>query len=210
MKSAAGRLGAGFVAVLAGAAMAQDMSKIENTPHNMGNLDVWGVVIPDNRVCLPCHTPHNSQTGEDGGSMVLWNHALTTQTFEMYTTQAGNQGGQPEGASKMCLSCHDGATAIDDFGGNDEWFNDVKIPADRPSNTGTDLSDDHPIGIEYPPPGLPGYFDKSTFEGVRVVTINGVDRVECTSCHDAHDNSLGMFLRQTVTGSAICLECHDK
>lgn len=203
-------LAAVFAAVLAGTAMPQDMSKITYTPHNMNTVDVWGVVVPQNRVCLPCHTPHGARMDESGESLALWNHAITEQTFEMYTTSAGHQGGQPEGPSKLCLSCHDGATAIDSFGGNEGFFADVKIAPDRPSNLGTDLRDDHPIGIQYPPPDLTGYHDKSTFVGVKVVTIDGVDRVECTSCHDPHDNSLGMFLRQTLEGSALCLECHDE
>lgn len=205
-----GRLSTVLVAVLAGVAMSQDTSKIANTPHNMSTVDVWGVVLPQNRVCLPCHTPHSARNDDDGKSQALWNHATTEQTFEMYTTSAGHQGTQPEGPSKLCLSCHDGVTAIDSFGGNDDFFNNVRIPADRPSNLGTDLRDDHPIGVQYPPPDLTGYNDKSTFTGVKVVTIDGVDRVECTSCHDPHDNSLGMFLRQTLDGSAICLECHDE
>ncbi len=210
MKRTTGQLAVVIAALVAGSATAQDMSKIVNTPHNMANLDVWGVVIPENQVCLPCHTPHNARAVEDGASQILWNHALTEQTFEMYTTAAGHQGGQPEGTSKLCLSCHDGATAIDDFGGNEDTFDNVMIPADRLSNMGTDLRDDHPIGIEYPPPDLTGYNDKSTFTGVKVVTINGVDRVECASCHTAHDNSYGKFLRQTMEGSALCVECHDK
>jgi predicted CXXCH cytochrome family protein len=205
-----GQMAAAFVVVLAGALTAQDMSKVANTPHNLNTVDVWGVVIPQNRVCLPCHTSHNALNDEAGQSQVLWNHAMTDQTFEMYTTSAGHQGGQPEGTSKLCLSCHDGATAIDSFGGNNDFFNNVRIPVDRPSNLGTDLRDDHPIGVTYPPPDLTGYHDKSTFTGVKVVTINGTDRVECTSCHDPHDNSLGMFLRQTLDGSALCLECHDE
>lgn len=210
MRLAVGRLSVALAAVLSGTAVGQDMSKVANTPHNMSTLDVWGVVIPQNRVCLPCHTPHNSQNDDNGEGQVLWNHAVTEQTFEMYTTGAGHRGGQPEGPSKLCLSCHDGATAIDAFGGNEGSFSNVMIGADRPSNLGTDLRDDHPIGIEYPPLDISGYNDKSTFTGVKVVVINGVDRVECTSCHDPHDNTLGAFLRQTLDGSAICLECHNK
>ena len=210
MKYTMGLTAVAFVALLATAAISQDTSKVINTPHNLNTVDVWGVVLPQNQVCLPCHTPHNAQTDDDGRSMVLWNHAITDQTFEMYTTLAGHQGTQPEGVSKLCLSCHDGATAIDNFGGNDGFFNNVRIPSDRASNLGTDLTNDHPIGIQYPPPGLTGYHDKSTFTGVKVVTINGVDRVECSSCHDPHDNSLGKFLRQTLDGSALCLECHDE
>ena len=197
-----------IVVAVVGVAVDADMSKVVNTPHNLNTADVWGVVMPDNRVCLPCHTPHNAETDTDENSMVLWNHALTSQTFEMYTTLAGHAGDQPEGASKLCLSCHDGITAIDSYGGT---AGSVTIPPYRPTHLGIDLRDDHPIGIEYPPPdGLSGYKDASTFTEVKVVTIDGKDRVECTSCHDPHNNSLGDFLRQTMSGSALCLECHDK
>jgi predicted CXXCH cytochrome family protein len=199
-----------FVALLANAAFSQDMSKVGNTPHNLNTADVWGVAIPQNRVCLPCHASHNTQLDTAGRSQVLWNHAVTDQTFEMYTTAAGHQGAQPEGPSKLCLSCHDGVTAIDNYGGNAGYFNNKTIPPGRPSSLGTDLRDEHPIGIQYPPPDLTGYNDKSTFTGVKVVSVNGVDRVECTSCHNPHDNSLGKFLRQTLDGSALCLECHDE
>ena len=94
MRFAVGLMIAVFVAVLATAAISQDMSKVANTPHNLNTVDVWGVVIPQNRVCLPCHTPHNAESDDDGKSMVLWNHAITDQTFEVYTTTAGHDGGQ--------------------------------------------------------------------------------------------------------------------
>jgi hypothetical protein len=54
------------------AAFGEDLSKVINTPHNLATVDVWGVApIPDGRVCLPCHTPHNAQTADDGSSLVL-------------------------------------------------------------------------------------------------------------------------------------------
>jgi len=34
--------------------------------------------------------------------------------------------------------------------------------------------------------------------------------VECASCHNPHDNSLGNFLRRANAGSASCLSCHIK
>ena len=33
--------------------------------------------------------------------------------------------------------------------------------------------------------------------------------VQCTSCHDPHDNINGHFLVITTQNSALCLECHD-
>jgi len=178
---------------------------VVNTPHNLNNFP--GVTIPGNQVCLPCHTPHNALLAGDAN--VLWNHAETTESFVMYKSTAG----QPESPSKLCLSCHDGVTAIDNYGGN--GGTGIVITGDHA--LGTDLSNDHPIGIEYPT-SLPGeYRDPSGFApginggaGVRLVAIGGLERVECTSCHNVHNNGLGNFLRVPLQESYLCLQCHIK
>lgn len=178
---------------------------IVNSPHNLNNYP--GVSLPGNQVCLPCHTPHNALlAGEDN---VLWNHAETGETFVMYSATAG----QPEGPSKLCLSCHDGVTAVDNYGGN----GGTGITITGSAALGSDLSNDHPIGIEYPTARPAEYNDPSTFSpgigggpGVRLVTINGADRVECTSCHEVHNNGLGSFLRVPLQESFLCFQCHIK
>ena len=177
---------------------------VVNTAHNLNNYP--GVSIPGNQVCLPCHTPHNALlAGEDN---VLWNHAETGETFVMYSSTAN----QPEGPSKMCLSCHDGVTAIDNYGGNAG-----SIVMTGGAALGTDLSDDHPIGVEYPTSEPADYKDPGSFapgigggKGVQLVTINSIARVECTSCHHVHNNGLGSFLRVPIQESYLCLQCHIK
>lgn len=76
---------------------------------------------------------------------------------------------------------------------------------------GTDLSDDHPIGISFPAPGqddgfnLPG----DTVNGwIDVPLFNG--KIECTTCHDVHDPQNVPFLTISNTGSALCTRCHTK
>ena len=178
---------------------------IVNTPHNLNNYP--GVTLPGNQVCLPCHTPHNALLA--GEENVLWNHAETGETFTMYSSSAG----QPEGPSKMCLSCHDGVTAIDNYGGT----GGTGITITGSANFTNDLSDDHPIGIQYPTARPAEYNDPSTFApginngpGVVLVTISGADRVECTSCHEPHNNGLMNFLRVPIQESYLCLQCHIK
>ncbi|MCC7292460.1 MAG: cytochrome c3 family protein [Phycisphaerales bacterium] len=180
------------------------LESIVNSAHNLNNYP--GIDIPLNQVCLPCHVPHNAlQAGEEN---VLWNHAETGQTFEMYYSGAG----QPEGTSKKCLGCHDGVTALDSYGGTQ---GSVVIDPDSKANMGTDLSNDHPIGIEYPAPG-DDFNDPNEFMsrgnslGVRLVSFSGVERVECNSCHNPHNPGLGNFLRAPLEESVICLECHNK
>ena len=173
---------------------------IEDTAHDLSDLTTNG------RICLPCHVPHNAMTETDGSSMILWNHTLSSQTFIMYSPFATDRGdrdqdGEPGTPSKLCLSCHDGSIAVDSYGGA---AGDPATKITGSANLEPDLRDDHPIGIAYPVPG-DGYKDISAAE-VKVVN----NRVECTSCHDPHDDDLGRFLRVTITNSTLCTTCHDK
>lgn len=179
---------------------------VVDTRHNLNNTP--GVQVPGLQVCLPCHTPHNALL--PGDDNVLWNHAVTNQTFVMYRSGIG----QPEAPSKLCLSCHDGVTAIDNYGGGPA---NPSVVITGSAAFGTDLSNDHPIGVQYPTALTSEYRDPNTFApgigggpGVRVVTINGINRVECTSCHNAHNNGLGNFLRVPIQESYLCLQCHIK
>lgn len=181
--------------------------RINNSPHNLNNYP--GINIPGNQICLPCHIPHNAQAPEAGQRNLLWNHAATNQTFVMFSSSAG----QPQGTSKLCLSCHDGVTAIDSYGGT---IGNTTITGT--ANLGTDLSNDHPIGVEYPTTRIgQSWNSPDTFgpgingsSGIRLVTVNGVKRVECNSCHNPHNNGLGNFLRVPIQQSYLCLQCHIK
>ena len=186
---------------------AAGFAEIVGTEHDFSS-DGWS----EGRICLPCHVPHGAQTDGDGAEMVLWNHAATEQTFTMYTNFADerldrDQDRQPGGPSKLCLSCHDGATAVDAFGGGPE---PASVFATE-SSLGTDLRDDHPIGVQYPADGYQGFKPKAGLPPVKLISLGGkTDRVECTSCHEAHSDDFGMFLRMDNAGSALCLQGHDK
>lgn len=183
-------------------------TRVSDSPHNLNSYP--GVNIPGIQVCLPCHVPHNAQD-RPGERNLLWNHAETEQTFAMFSSSAG----QPQGTSKLCLSCHDGVTALDSYGGN---VGTTVLPSGDRHNLGTDLTNDHPIGVAYPTTYIgQRWNDPATFapgrnggSGVRLVTVAGVKRVECNSCHTPHDNGLGNFLRVPIEQSYLCLQCHIK
>lgn len=199
---------------------------IKMSPHNLNTYPGVQAAggIPGGRICLPCHTPHNAYPDAGTIEEVLWNHEETEVVFDMYTSvhvlTTNTPGAGPDGPSKMCLSCHDGVTAVDNYGN----------PADGTMSGGTvvmtgpmaigrdaDLTDDHPIGVEYPTDRPAEYKDPDGFApginsgpGVNLVTINSTDRVECTSCHEPHNNGLGRFLRVPIEESYLCLQCHKK
>ena len=102
---------------------------------------------------------------------------------------------------------------------------------------GTDLSNDHPIGMAYcgggqtssgsnagcsdqdfngAISGLGGMFEVGTSAAgtktnMRIYgTTLGTATVECGSCHDPHTDAANTFLRKSNAGSAVCLTCHIK
>ena len=88
---------------------------------------------------------------------------------------------------------------------------------------GTDLRNDHPVSIVYETAraATASEFVTQVVNAAKITvgssgplplygTSAANATVECASCHNPHNNSLGSFLRKANTGSAICLSCHIK
>jgi predicted CXXCH cytochrome family protein len=175
------------------------------------------------QICIACHTPHKSDTTVTDAP--LWNHALTTATYTLYSSATLNAvPGQPAGVSKLCLSCHDGTVALDSFGGR---TGTTKFAAGSPRNLGTDLSNDHPISFLFdaalatadgaladPTATTVTIGDAPTRTGtVNALMLGGTGKMECSSCHDVH-NTFAVagtkLLKVNTAASQICLTCHKK
>lgn len=180
------------------------------------------------QICIFCHTPHNSQSQGP-----LWNRKDTSvANFARYSSStlkigtiaasqyspSGSAGGQPNGSSRLCLSCHDGVTGLGDvirsgqmgeiqmLGGNSIPQND--IASFHPSTNKMKVGH-HPVSFVYATS-----FDFKTQNGT-MIGLNGAsfnlpkysakplmaDKVklqdskrdargwmQCTTCHDPHQN----------------------
>ena len=167
------------------------------------------------RICIVCHTPHNADmTASDAP---LWNHEVTAAVFTPYSSAWLNATvGQPTGVSQLCLSCHDGTVAVDSFGGAVGTVNIAAINVN--ADLGTDLSDTHPVGFTYD--AALATTDGALFDPTTQATALGGtiqtdllvnDQMECSSCHDVHNQyGFGNLLKISNGGSALCLTCHDK
>lgn len=193
------------VLIFVGTNLAQN---IAGSAHDFSDQG-WGT----SEICLPCHTPHfGDLTVADAP---LWNHEVTAATFTLYDspTLDASDLGQPEGASKLCLSCHDGTVALDSYGGS---TGSNIIPGHV--RIGTDLSDDHPVSFTYNTTLATadgGLFDPSTANSGLGGTITEdmlfSDQLQCATCHDVHNSSgVDKLLVLANTGSALCLTCHNK
>ena len=168
------------------------------------------------QICIACHAPHNNVNA--AGSL-LWNHASTAATYTLYSSPTLNSAmPQPGGTSKLCLSCHDGTVALSSYGGT---TGTVFITG--PANFGTDLSNDHPIGITYDPVadvGLKAVSTAATIGSGGQVKTGTIDtmllyagKVECSSCHDVHNTytaGTAPLVKIDNAVSALCTTCHIK
>jgi predicted CXXCH cytochrome family protein len=92
------------------------------------------------------------------------------------------------------LSCHDGVTNIDAYGGNSGSMT-IAGAADLSTN----LTNDHPVGV-----AIPGTGPYTNPTNVSLEASN----VECGVCHNPHDNTNSPYLEISNANSALCAECH--
>ena len=168
----------------------------------------------NDQICQPCHTPHNAKTGI--ADAPLWNHESSISAYTLYSGfSIDHTPGAPAGISKLCLGCHDGTVALEDFGGVTTGI--VMITGSK--LVGTDLSGNHPISFTY---SVASGADAEIYVGTTATPggtidselLNNTDRMECSSCHDVHNTANGglnsFLLRIDNANSALCLACHDK
>ena len=179
-------------------------------------------------ICVVCHAPHENS---NAAATLLWNRAASTNVgnFVPYDSPTlDGASGQPDYASLLCLSCHDGSIAVDAYGGADgtagKTIDGTNFGALRQFTL--DLQQDHPVGITYAT-GSTNADSEMNALGDAVTFGNGAGEVvdmlfpdgaggvtvECGSCHDVHNTlSAGntQLLNVDNTGSGLCLACHNK
>ena len=215
-----------FVAVSA-------FSAITNSKHDLSFASTTSsglqATSATNEICVFCHTPHGANTSFAGAP--LWNKAnisTSDTSWKVYGASTTNAAGATIGAtvvsaipsnpSKACLSCHDGASAINSIvnapgsggynsGGANVAFDNNGTPVTAgtaftmPSGItqiGSDLSNDHPISVTYDvgadgTTGTPGSLKDPTTALAGWVTPGGLGTI----------NSL------LKSGKVECSSCHD-
>ncbi|WP_455374601.1 cytochrome c3 family protein [Kaarinaea lacus] len=170
---------AGASLMVSSAAFAGPMSSIADSYHNLGANNIRtttpnGGPDPNHstdtaEICVFCHTPHG---GDNSAAVPIWNRKLNDpQSYTRYSslgTSTFDATEAPVGSVTIaCLSCHDGTQAIDSvinapgsggynvdgarigtgFSGTDQ-VNGQLAPG-IVQNLGTDLSNDHPVSMQY-------------------------------------------------------------
>jgi mono/diheme cytochrome c family protein len=174
-----------------------------------------GQVAIDSVINMPGSGGYNKdqQIQQSNAFLDKWNPAEAPGHMSLTT---GNEG---------CLACH--ASNAGALGARATDFSMFVI--------GTDLRNDHPVGVTYPPAtntdfkrptatrtGV-SWFDSDGDKTPDTTEVRLYDSgegymVECASCHDPHgvptagrgSQFTPTFLRVANTGSQLCLTCHTK
>lgn len=209
---------------LAGVVHAQH-DGVAGTVHNLsvtGPGDVRSMT--EDEICKFCHIPHNPVAASP-----LWGRKMSGAQYRVPDVRQSFGGRapapQPDGASRLCLSCHDGTVALGDIGGEEAPVPMVSAQQLAPGNRGflgTDLSGSHPVSIPMPDAdasfaadGLDmGLRPRALIETDQDVKLDSRGKMQCTSCHDPHSDRYyleGQVPRFWVKPSLgeVCLTCHE-
>ncbi len=169
----------------------------------------------DNFGCSECHVMHRS-AAEGAGADPLWSTANTADGLPVFTIYSSERFdalntdiGQPDGASRLCLGCHDGS-----YGTMREGT------VFRPG----DLAGSHPVSFTYDSSLAQrsiGLKDPTTTQSGLGGTItrdllDGRSKVQCSSCHDMHTSGVGKYMLRfeynvaSGTDVAFCRTCHNR
>ena len=185
-------------------------ASIRDTLHNLSASGPGTIkALNEEELCVFCHTPHQARRDIP----YLWNRLDSTANYTPYSSSTLTATvGQPTGASKLCLSCHDGTVALGMLGSRPEeipFAGGLRFMPPGPGLIGTDLSTSHPVSFIYdaalaaqnleinPPEMLPTQ-----------VRLDKNSELQCTACHDPHDDTFGKFLVMANQNSQLCTSCH--
>ena len=231
----------------------QALAGISGTKHNLSTTSgqtnhMTGATTASQaaEICVFCHTPHGAATA-GAARPPLWNKALPT-IDGTYTTYSSATSSTIDGTvdlsssvSLACLSCHDGSQAMDNMinapgsGGylaagqrlaGGTWNVEVGATGIMPAGIaklGKDLSNDHPVAIQYCGGGLSGAAAvvsgtcgdtdfKNGTDGVETKDVGGtqVFWVETGTAGSRQKTDLPLYNNAGNTGPSVeCATCHD-
>lgn len=170
----------------------------------------------DTRLCVYCHTPHGGtpqsplwnrkdpvrmgsfplfDNGPDSARIAIDNPAISGTTN--YKTNGTDGVEYPNGSTKLCLSCHDGATAIGEMANGttiamtSATLNNNNLIFDPLNGATNDFARTHPVSFFYDSavaayitvqPGKSIYSLPTDPE----VRLDSQGRMQCTTCHNPH------------------------
>jgi hypothetical protein len=214
-----------LVAVVSASFLPAQQERVIDTVHNLSASGPGEIrALDETEVCKFCHIPHSAVAPQQ-----LWAQRLSQTQYQVPEMRQGGpvkmSAPQPDGSSRLCLSCHDGTVALGEIGGRPRRIGMAggdRLSPGRKGYIGTDLSGSHPISFVVPvqDPDLTGESSDMALRPLSairadpdiLIDING--KMQCTTCHDPHSDR---YYQQDVVPrfwvkpsvQEVCLACHQ-
>jgi predicted CXXCH cytochrome family protein len=156
--------------------------------------------------CSYCHTSHNPAPAQ-----ALWSRQSSGVTYQLYSsTSMKATVDQPTGSSRLCLSCHDGVLALSStrLVGPDSANKTNARPLTGPTVLGTDLRGSHPISFTYDFALAAKRGELADPKSLPAIHVDNNAQMQCTSCHDPHEDKRPKFMRMDNDQGTLCTTCH--
>jgi len=185
-----------------------------------------------------CHTPHGASA-----QSALWNRKdPSTASFPLYSSSTLNindpaivpfsqysnadSATYPNGATRMCLSCHDGVSALGEvLSGQERYTSKIAMTYDTLNLAGgsgvINLATSHPVSFVYNSTvqtAINAVEGAINYKLPSAVPLDGMDRMQCTTCHDPHEDTrtsgYNLPFWRNYTGAELidydstCQDCH--
>jgi len=213
----------------------------DTTGNNMGTGGLGRHDLQDAKTsqplgCESCHLPHTAPTY---GQALLWAWSTVPTKISTYVTATNPSGalvtptsgvnGPPGNTrSMLCFTCHDGTSASANGVIASVTFSGAPYQLITTTGGVGSLGSEHPVDAMFPTTndyvqptklGALGMYGTTATVGTAALPLwDSVYHVECTTCHDVHNDYLtdngtfgGVpFLRVANTsGTFLCRQCHN-
>jgi len=182
-------------------ALAQDFPNLLDTRHDLAiYLRSASPDAGEDPRCVFCHAPrsHSLLPG-------LWNEGQPDHLLVYPYDRPSEElpAGKPGGSSLMCLGCHDGTIALGDIVSRTESAEAAR------GETRTNFSDGHPVSLPYEPGSGESEMALESLDRLpEQVRLDARGKIQCTTCHDPHDDTNGNFLVMENSDKTLCAACH--
>lgn len=186
------------------------------------------------QICVFCHTPHSASS-----EAPLWNRMAVTKTFKHFSSaslaidddalKSAADYGQPTGSSRICLSCHDGVTALGAVFATPGIYmpGAIFFTNKRTGQTGANVaigyetfSTHHPVSFRYNQAVIDllkaAPYNKTDYwwSPSNAVKLDKQGRMQCMTCHDPHQDQSDVPSSMTPfwaarTYAEVCGSCHN-
>lgn len=199
------------------------LETVHNLPRTAQVPPMSGFIARYPDACAYCHGPHGVRTERP-----LWNRRLPNGPYRMYDEPLDMIADpQPTGASRLCLSCHDGTVPLDELLNAPTGVTPAPTSHETIETCATDchnggnpagglnwegvwfrddLRGQHPFSLIYDASRDPGFRPAALVEAAGLRLEDG--RLQCVTCHEPHSQQHRPFLRLPNTGGSLCLVCH--